>query len=134
MQNQNPKNQIAELDLVKFQLLTSYLGMAKIKLEGVAEKREHYKAELELLEYKEREVTAEVEHVQSQVEKHFEDLKQQYNVRPEDGINFATGEITRGAHDATGTKPKAQEEVQTQKTPTPKAPTSTIASRSARPQ
>ena len=110
---QNPtqtKEKVDELDLVKFQLLTSYLGMAKTKLSSIDEKREHHKAELELLDYKEKEAQAEVAHVQAEVEKAYAELRTKYAIRAEDALNFATGEITRSIHDTTGktTEDKAQ--------------------------
>lgn len=93
------KNQVDELDLVKFQLLTSYLGMAKQKVQSVADNKSRCEAELELSLYREKEAALEVEKVSHELNHYYGELRKKYGMEGEDKLNFATGEITRITED-----------------------------------
>ena len=89
------KNQVAELDLVKFQLLTSYLGMAKQKVQSIADNKRRCEAELELYSYQEKEAGAEVERISAELSGYYNQLRKDYAMEGNDNLNFATGEILR---------------------------------------
>lgn len=96
------KNQVDELDLVKFQLLTSYLGLAKQREQSVADNKSRCEAELELFSYKEKESAAEVEKVNHELSTYYSELRKKYGMESEDKLNFATGEIQRVSEDNDG--------------------------------
>ena len=94
-ENHKNKNQVDELDLVKFQLLTSYLGLAKQGMQSIEDNKEKCRAELELLSYKEKETSAEVERINKELSSYYAELRQKYEMSSNDKLNFATGEIQR---------------------------------------
>jgi len=91
----NTKNQVDELDIVKLQLLTSYLGLAKQKVDSIVDTESRCQAELELARYKKKEATAEVEKVTHELNSYYVEIRQKYGMAGDDKLNFATGEIQR---------------------------------------
>jgi len=80
---------LEELDLVKFQLLSSYLGMAKQEGETLAR-------EQELLTLKQENSSVRIEHATTQLTTFNQYLVGKYHLIKGDQLDYGTGTIKRG--------------------------------------
>lgn len=90
MDNKNPttSTKIDDLDLAKFQLLSAYLGMRTLEVEGVEKELELAKCKLELAKSKQDDARQEVIRYQRW-------LYSQYDLTPTCRVNYADGTIER---------------------------------------
>ena len=105
---------LEELDLVKFQLLSSYLGMAKQEGETLASQQE-------LLALKQEANNERVEHATAQLTTFNQYLVAKYQLAKGDQLNYGTGSIQRGTtknnEDHSGVAHEDQKTPQAQETP-----------------
>lgn len=83
-------DKLSEVDLLKFQLVSAYMGMAKQALEAL-------KAEEELLTLKKQTSSQRFQECKDQLKELQQMLILNYALGPKDSINFVTGEIHREA-------------------------------------
>lgn len=93
-ENENPKHPkttaatIEEADILKFQLLSAYVGMRTQDVESLEK-------DLELVEIKKSLAEEARKDAVSEVTKYHNWLSEEYNIRPTDSINYADGTIQR---------------------------------------
>ena len=81
---------ISDVDITKFQLLGAYVGMRQLEKEKLEKEQEALSAKLELADKR-------IDDARDQAREYNQFMREKYKLTASDQINYATGEIKRGA-------------------------------------